>query len=304
LDDHCAKLVGASWYLQYGHRIASDCPALGNVTNARLGYALLTEPMIMPRVAYKSLLFSGNVRLNFLSEVNNTPTATSAHRTLSGFGVSLFDMLPERGFFARLAFASFVLIVALASLLRRDRTTLDVASVFLAAVAILVWTLSLIGDGFSELTRHAHIAALCACAIVVFVVVRCSAVNDVVRVGLYVALSVGFAWIMHSNFAVSHATPHAQGSRNGMLVLSSHEVSRVVATIEREASREHLLVPAEPFTQRVLGVPASLLGWMPSPLLDTSEALAAIGGRCIQLKLYFIHTNGLRSSREQCVKAI
>jgi hypothetical protein len=302
-DDNCAKLVGASWYLQYGHRIASDCPALGKVTNLRLGYALMAEPMILPRVAYKSLLFSGNVRLNFLSEINNIPVATSARSTLGGFGVSLFDALPERGFFARLAFASFVLIVATASLLRRDRTALDFLSAFLAAVAVLVWALSLIGDGFSELTRHAHIAVLCACATVVFAIIRCGAVKDLVRVGLCVASSIGFAWIMHSNFAVSHATPNAQDSRNGMLVLSSHEVNRVVATIERDASREHMLIPADPFTRRVLGVPASLLGWMPSPVPRESETQAA-STSCFNLKLDFIHTNGLRSSRKQCVKTI
>jgi hypothetical protein len=297
LDEACIKLVGASWFQQYGHDVQNDCPALAKVTNARLAAALLIEPMVMLRAIHKSLLFSGNVRSNFLGEVTST-TDTSSRDTLGAFGMSIFDTLPETGMVKRLAFVSFVLLLAVASILRKDRNELDYAVQFLAVIAIFVWSLSLIGDGFSELSRHAHLAALCVCAIVVIVFLRVARLKDIARIGACAGLAMVLALAIHRSVAVSHATPNVRNNVNGLLVLSSHEVTKVVVSTDELQQREVLLDQVDAFTQRVVGVPASLLGWMPSPFPAQRD------GTCRKIRFDFFHANGLRSSRDQCVRAI
>jgi hypothetical protein len=297
LSEACVKLVGASWFQQYGHDIENECPALGNVTNLRLAAVLLGEPMIMLRATHKSLLFGGNVRSNFLGEVNNA-TDTNSRDTLGALGVSIFDPLPGTGMLKRLAFVSFVLLLSFASFLRKDRTELDYAVVFLVVSAILVWSLSLIGDGFSELSRHAHLAALCVGAALAIALLRIAKWSDLARIGGCGALALIVAIYIHQNVAVSHAVPNTRNNMNGLLVLSSHEVAKVVVSIDDLPRREMSLDRVDAFTQLVVGVPASLLGWIPSPLPAPRNDV------CHKLRLDFFHANGLRSSREQCIRAI
>lgn len=150
----CASLEHASWYLRRGRDLAGECPQLATVTLPRMALALAAEPLALPVLVGRGLALSTAWRLPYVGEV-----AGGAHARLRH--PSLADSLSRLGFVGH-AFLWLAPLLWLAwrlpRLLRGRSDPADLLLVGACAAIVLGWSGALLGDGYSELARHLHLA--------------------------------------------------------------------------------------------------------------------------------------------------
>ena len=154
LPAHCARLNHVSWYLHHGHEPLRECPELSEYSRLRALSALAMEPTAALRLVGRGLLQSSAWRLPYLGEVagevNARAPRASLAAPLAGMGFAPLAMLWLLPLFAALPAAW--------RLLRGNASIADLLASTLAGWIVLVWVASLLGDGYSELTRHLHLA--------------------------------------------------------------------------------------------------------------------------------------------------
>ncbi len=160
LPAHCGKLAFSSWYLRRATDIARDCPEAYNFSRVRLAMVLATHPRTAFRVLANALEQSRGWRVRYIGEQAGGEFQRAPFWSVG----ELAPKLPYPAYVWLTVFAlCFAVLVCSA---RGVNTTADEANfsalrlslVLLIASLTLPLLISLLGDGYTELPRHAHLS--------------------------------------------------------------------------------------------------------------------------------------------------
>lgn len=167
LPAQCAELVHTTWYLRRGRDARAECAAGMDLARSRWLLQLAREPAALARWIGRGVTLSGQWRPGYLGEL----AGESLRRLPSGplgIGASLADVvsqLPWTGLLLLWSLPLLAMLVLPPGLARaggRDDEPIaalgDWVLPMLAGLLALGWAASLVGDGYSELARHLHLA--------------------------------------------------------------------------------------------------------------------------------------------------
>ncbi|GMU43313.1 MAG: hypothetical protein AMXMBFR25_12990 [Lysobacterales bacterium] len=184
----CAELAHTTWYLRRGRDARGECAAGMQLARARWLLALARQPDALARWIGRGVDLSGQWRPGYLGELAGTEFGRLPAGAL-GLGASLADgvaQLPWTGllFFWSLPLWPLLLrppgwarldpgplavthpepapdhsAKSVSAAFRRLDPARDWLYPMLALLLALGWAASLVGDGYSELARHLHLAA-------------------------------------------------------------------------------------------------------------------------------------------------
>lgn len=169
LRRECGALVHVTWYLRRGHDIAAECPEALTLSLARIAGGLALSPGTTARAFARGVLLANGWRPSYVGEVAGGNYAR-LDAGPAGLNVSVADFVATLRYGQALAFWLVPLgagVIGIIVLWRRRRDVappLAVLHVALAAIVKLTWISSVLGDGYSELARHLHLAANAALA--------------------------------------------------------------------------------------------------------------------------------------------
>ncbi len=173
LPDQCAELTHTTWYLRRGRDARVECPQAFQLSRVRWLSHLAMQPRGSLEFLGRGVMLSGQWRPTYLGELAGRSTARMAPGH-SGLGASLSGGIAALPFVALCVFWTLPLILlAQIAISRRnspspspdqpDEPDLQGALVWivpmLAMMVVLGWAASLVGDGYSEVARHLHLAA-------------------------------------------------------------------------------------------------------------------------------------------------
>ena len=178
LPDACAELVHTTWYLRRGRDARSECPQAFALSRVRWLAQLALEPAALARLVGRGVSLSGQWRPGYLGELAGGEFQRMPAGRL-GLGASLSTGVARLPYNALLGFwaAPLLLLAGLFGHRRRsaplglgrpmarndvlhgERLAALWLWPILAMIVGLGWAASLVGDGYSELARHLHLAA-------------------------------------------------------------------------------------------------------------------------------------------------
>lgn len=177
LPPACAQLVHTTWYLRRGRDAPAECPQAFEQSRLRWSLRLATEPGALARLVGRGVALSGQWRPGYLGEL-----AGGQFQRLSvgpvGLGASLSELIAHLPFVALALFWALPLLLCAWLVVRIDSSALAATDSgarplilpatsasplvwllpMLATTVLLGWAASLVGDGYSELARHLHLA--------------------------------------------------------------------------------------------------------------------------------------------------
>ena len=172
LEPACDELVHTNWYLRRGRDALAECPSIAAVGPGRLARVLATEPRTLAVAFARGLGMSTPWRIPYVGELAGGHHARMAPGAL-GLHASIADALAPRGFRFHAVLWLLPVLLGLSAALRLafpPRRPQEIALAFDAllatcgAIVALGWASSVLGDGYSELARHLHLAANAALA--------------------------------------------------------------------------------------------------------------------------------------------
>jgi hypothetical protein len=154
LRPQCGELAFSSWYLPRGSNVTADCPEARKFSRVRLAWTLLTHPNTGLRVLANALAQSRGWRMAYVGEV-----AGESMRRAPFW--SLADIPPSLPYPAYLGVSLFALSLAILILIGDTLSTPQrLLLALLCCALILPLLISLLGDGYTELPRHAHLSCV------------------------------------------------------------------------------------------------------------------------------------------------
>lgn len=169
----CAELSGSTWYLRRGRDARAECPAGMDMSRLRWLSALAREPDALARWIGRGVTLSGQWRPAYLGELAGQRYQRLPPGPL-GIGASVADgiaQLPWLALWLGWSLPLWLLLlqpplqsraepaaIAAGSGLAIGLSIRDWLLPMLAALLALGWAASLVGDGYSELARHLHLA--------------------------------------------------------------------------------------------------------------------------------------------------
>jgi len=203
LEPACDELVHTNWYLRRGRDALAECPSIAAVGPGRLARVLATEPRTLAVAFARGLGMSTPWRIPYVGELAGGHHARLAPGPL-GLHASIADALAPRGFRFHAVLWLLPVLLGLGAgvrLLFPPRRPLEIALAFDAllaacgAIVALGWASSVLGDGYSELARHLHLAANAALAAWLLALARLFADRRALplrALGLAAALGIAF----------------------------------------------------------------------------------------------------------------
>ncbi len=178
LPDGCAELVHTTWYLRRGRDARSECPQAFALSRVRWLAQLALEPAALARLIGRGISLSGQWRPAYLGELAGEEFRRMPVGHL-GLGASISEGIARLPYNGLLGFwaAPLLLVAGLVSHRRRSapiglcrplardpvQSGEHLAALWLWPVLALIvslgWAASVVGDGYSELARHLHLAA-------------------------------------------------------------------------------------------------------------------------------------------------
>jgi hypothetical protein len=154
LPERCGELAFASWYVRRGVDLARDCPEAFTFSRAKLALALLRHPGTGLNVLANAFAQSRGWRLLYVGEV------AGATRARAPF-LSVAEIAPLLPYPLYVLSASLLLTLSLGALLSPSlNPALRLCVALTTALFVLPLLISLLGDGYTELPRHAHLSTL------------------------------------------------------------------------------------------------------------------------------------------------
>ncbi len=213
LPERCLRSVGATWYEPMGEALEATCPEALAISKLRLAALIATEPRTLMRAAFRALPQLQDWRLGYLGSVAGMRYAGSDD-VVAAAGVAAVSAAPIVAALPTLVFlqalvataAIFVLSAAacVAAVRSRRRAVLALTLYALTGIACYAIATSIFGDGYVEVARHAHLAAVALFAAAV--VLASSLVvpllplfvpappRSIIAAG-FAAVAVGVAWL-------------------------------------------------------------------------------------------------------------
>jgi hypothetical protein len=199
LPPSCGALVYSDFFRKSLRGQHGACPEALSVSPARLLLAFVSEPSAMLTLVGRGILLSSAWRLPYVGEVAGAVLQRAPHGPWF-VATSLEAISHAMGFTGHVVFWVIPVVVGLFSgaiwLLRVGRSVeaadpsaqavrVAQATLFsLSAIIISAWASSLLGDGYSELSRHNHlgiVAALASWVLIVGMVFVQRSVTDALR---------------------------------------------------------------------------------------------------------------------------
>jgi hypothetical protein len=166
LGETCESLVNTSWYRLRGHEPERLCPEAFDVGRVSVLAALAFRPAALMDVVFKSVYQSTAWRVGYLGEIEGERTGkVDIDSGIAYVSVSdLVRIMPYPWYVAFLASPGLYALCAAA--LRPKAVPADPfgqsAARFMLSVcvscAFLVWFVAVLGDGYSDLAKHLHLA--------------------------------------------------------------------------------------------------------------------------------------------------
>jgi hypothetical protein len=180
LSEQCAKLAYASFYRKLGRDLNALCPEAVNVSLLRLGWVAITEPNLSRTMWLRGIQQSSAWRLAYVGEIEGGEFARVGLGPIS-LTASTSTLAVRASFLTHAVFwivpvgaGLFVLCwLGMNSIRRRDasnsgrdhqRMATATAVFGLSGVIVSVWASAVLGDGYSEMARHAHLGIIAALA--------------------------------------------------------------------------------------------------------------------------------------------
>lgn len=170
LPDVCAELSRSTWYLRRGRDARAECPAGMDLSRLRWLTALAREPDSIARWIGRGVTLSGQWRPSYLGELAGQSFQRMPPGPL-GIGASVADGIARLPWLALwLGWSLPLCLLLLQPPLRAPAAIAgdsgseiwtsirDWLLPMLAVLLALGWAASLVGDGYSELARHLHLA--------------------------------------------------------------------------------------------------------------------------------------------------
>jgi hypothetical protein len=265
LPMRCDQLTGSSWYLTAGIDPVVVCPELQNVSITRLSLEVISQPRLLAVTMYRGLLHFGAPRLTYLGEVGGEQfkrvEAVSPWLDLSLD--SLWSVAPMS---IRALFFLFPVLWAVAIVTVRlvDNTAISRTQTTVIACALIItsgWFIALVGDGFSELSRHLHLAVLSACVtwgallVAIFSLHRKNYLIPLMIVLGAMIGCVAFATYVPISTSVVDRVESVDGRTTiAGWTLSTHEVRGIDATSLSGTFKYEVAVRIAPDVQRVFAL--------------------------------------------------
>jgi len=174
LPAHCGELAFSSWYLRRDTDVARDCPEAYGFSRARLAMVLATHPKTAFRLLANAFAQSRGWRVRYVGEQADGDFARAPFWSVG-------DVVPRLSYpvyiwltifalgFAALGFAALgcgMRSVSSAADTRPPKfAALRLSLALLIAALTLPLLISLLGDGYTELPRHAHLSLVALVAL-------------------------------------------------------------------------------------------------------------------------------------------
>ena len=161
----CAQLVHTSWYLRRGRDARAECPQAFELSRVHWALLLAREPAALARLLGRGVAISGQWRPAYLGEIADGQFARLPVGRI-GLGASFSEVPARLPFWALTLFWGLPLLLGgvacwQAATRSHGSPSLPVQDwllPMLAAFVLLGWAASIVGDGYSELARHLHLA--------------------------------------------------------------------------------------------------------------------------------------------------
>ncbi len=166
LPAHCGELAFSSWYLRRSTELGRDCPEAYRFSRARLAVVLATHPQTALRLLANAFAQSRGWRMRYVGEVAN------AQLTRAGFW-SVADFAPRLAYPIYVWLSIFALCFGALAACKNVSAQSSAASALRLSLALLTVALtvplliSLLGDGYTELPRHAHLTSVALIALLI-----------------------------------------------------------------------------------------------------------------------------------------
>lgn len=167
LRAECRLLVGTSWFQRRGLDHEQVCPEVHSISRIALIRLLILHPDESLKLLTRSIYQSGAWMLDFLGHVEGRPYGHIDDGD-SWESVNLGGIPRVVSFFTYTSIivgpAVFLAVYGLVAVIRRRRTEEPGRKHLLALLLLAVagaastWLTSLLGDGFSDLSKHLHLA--------------------------------------------------------------------------------------------------------------------------------------------------
>lgn len=167
LPPACAEPIFASWYRGRGHDPLGECPDALAISRVPMLLALAREPATLLRLLGRGVMLSTQWRLPYLGEIAGSDGVRLRQPSITA-------AIAPRGFEFQVmlwALAPWLLPWAAWRCLKRGNAAAMLV-LALAGIVAMVWAISVLGDGYSELTRHLHLAQNAVLALWLFAAIR------------------------------------------------------------------------------------------------------------------------------------
>ncbi len=159
LPAHCGELAFSSWYIRRGSDVSRDCPEAYRFSRARLASVLAAHPQVGFRVLANAFAQSRGWRMAYVGEVAGAKMARARFWSIA-------DFAPKLPYPVYLVLTLFALSFAvLAAFQAKNSPALRLTLSLLVISLTLPLLISLLGDGYTELPRHAHLATVALVAL-------------------------------------------------------------------------------------------------------------------------------------------
>ncbi len=159
LPAHCGELAFSSWYLRRGSDVSRDCPEAYRFSRARLASILATHPQLAFRVLANALAQSRGWRMRYVGEVAGAEMARAPFWSIA----DLAPKLPYPSYLGLTLFALCFAVLGACQARNSPAFRLTLSLLFISLTLPLL--ISLLGDGYTELPRHAHLSTVALVAL-------------------------------------------------------------------------------------------------------------------------------------------
>ena len=159
LPAHCGELAFSSWYLHRKTDVTRDCPEAYGFSRARLAVVLATHPKTAFRLLANALAQSRGWRMRYVGEQANGEFVRAPFWSIA-------DLAPRLPYPAYVGLTLFALCFAVLGANRKSaHAALRLSLAFLVSALTFPLLISLMGDGYTELPRHAHLSTIALVAL-------------------------------------------------------------------------------------------------------------------------------------------
>ena len=258
LPAHCGKLAFSSWYMRRNTDAALDCPEAYRFSRIRLAAVLATHPRVALRVLANAFAQSRGWRLRYVGEVGNAQMARASFWSVA-------DLPPRLPYPIYVWLTMFALCFGALGVIKAENTGSANTSALRLSLALLLVTLtlplliSLLGDGYTELPRHAHLATVAMVSLLLALIANAKAIG-IWRSALAALASAALALVLCAQPAAIAGWDHPLQAADGQRIAISGWALDAFGLVEIYAAAPGRAKQRLEFSQRA-GVSSVLQGY-------------------------------------------